>query len=113
MIIEWVGGYNIEIPEFVKWGIGNSEGEGDFEILLLFYSEIELAFQIINLPWFLFGFLCFLCSNVYVTVFVLCLCYMFMFKALFYSYKVMFNAKNLCVCGGGRFVIKWGWGVDF
>ena len=49
-----------------------------FEILL-FYLEIEMAFQIINITMdgfmrilmfnSLFELLCFLCSNVYVTVF--------------------------------------------
>ena len=51
-------------------GLAVVSGEGgDFEIFLLFYLEIELAFQIINITMVSFEFLCFLSSNVYVTVF--------------------------------------------
>ena len=41
-------------------GGGNSlgRGGGNFEILLLFYLEIELAFQIINITMVSFKFLC-------------------------------------------------------
>ena len=35
-----------------------------------FYLDIELAFQIINITVVSFELLCFLCSNVYVTVFI-------------------------------------------
>ena len=52
-------------------------GGGDFEILLLFYLEIELAFQIINITMVSFEFLCLiLYSNSYVSMFE-CLCYSF------------------------------------
>ena len=47
---------------FVKCGVGN------FEILLLFYLEIELVFQIINITMVSFKFLCLiLYSNSYVS----------------------------------------------
>ena len=98
---------------FVKWGVGNSEGEGDFEILLLFYSEIELAFQIINITMVFIRILMFPMFE--------CLCYSFCFMFMLHVYVYGFilflqsyvQCKEfMCVCGG-RFVIKWGWGVDF
>ena len=49
-------------------GVG---GGSDFEILLLFYLEIELTFQIINITMVSFEFLCLILYwNSYVSVFI-------------------------------------------
>ena len=52
--------------------------ESDFEILLLLYSEIELAFQIINITMVFIRILMFLMFE--------CLCYSFCFMFMLHVY---------------------------
>ena len=90
-------------------GVGNSEGEGDSEILLLFYSEIELAFQIINItmvfiriPMFLM-FECLLQFLFYVYVTCLCL-------RLYFIFTKLCSVQRIYVCVGGGVCNKMGGG---
>ena len=51
--------------------VSGERGRGDFEILPLFYLDIELGFQIINITMVSFEFLCLIFYwNSYVSVFI-------------------------------------------